>query len=341
VALATALVPALIDQARFKPDQLALALDETHASRYLIGPRRDGKRYTIASGLLGVFGGFVSRSFRDFDFQLGRRNCQQFLRTSFAVGAGNKIVETWGLKVDRARFKTPPDPKDAVTGTTYCLIPLYGSATAEVPLPTWPQISQDDFDLLEKRIAERFDRVAPMLITQSLGGFLGILFKIALNPGFSFALNLIRDKVLHYIKLTILSDLVRRDQIEGWDMPIDTALSSGDLRLAVAELLTPRYELRNAAGIYKAIQSIATPNLTAQAIEAALNHLKGSTGKPYQVWEAGWKDKTHTGDDVNLYTLVSRKPWWADGLTGGRFLAGLFQPGADTPDNVVNLTSAD
>ena len=91
VSLVSALMPALIDQARFKPGQLALALDEKHGSRYLIGPKRDDKRYAIASGLLNGFGGFVSRSFRDFDYQLGRRNCQQFLKTSFAVGAQNDM----------------------------------------------------------------------------------------------------------------------------------------------------------------------------------------------------------------------------------------------------------
>jgi hypothetical protein len=59
VSLVSALMPALIDQARFKPGQLALALDEKHGSRYLIGPKRDDKRYAIASGLLNGFGGFL------------------------------------------------------------------------------------------------------------------------------------------------------------------------------------------------------------------------------------------------------------------------------------------
>jgi hypothetical protein len=84
----SALLPALITQARFKPSEIVLAADSRHGSRYLIGPSRviddgtaDGKeqRYGIASGLLGGFGGFVARSFRDHDFQLGRRNCQRFL----------------------------------------------------------------------------------------------------------------------------------------------------------------------------------------------------------------------------------------------------------------------
>jgi hypothetical protein len=62
VSIVSALLPCLIDQARFKPSEIILAADKGHGSRYLIGPSRatsDGKeqRYGIASGLLGGFGG--------------------------------------------------------------------------------------------------------------------------------------------------------------------------------------------------------------------------------------------------------------------------------------------
>jgi hypothetical protein len=102
VSIFSALLPALIDQARFKPSEIILAADPRQGGRYLIGPSRattvkeetrDGsgevvtpkvekeEPYGIASGLFGGFGGFVARSFRDHDFQLGRRNCQRFLKT--------------------------------------------------------------------------------------------------------------------------------------------------------------------------------------------------------------------------------------------------------------------
>ncbi len=100
VSIFSALLPALIDQARFKPSEIILAANPKHGSRYLIGPSRvttDSKeqRYGIASGLLGGFGGFVARSFRDHDFQLGRRNGQLFLQTTFALPADNKIIRSW------------------------------------------------------------------------------------------------------------------------------------------------------------------------------------------------------------------------------------------------------
>jgi hypothetical protein len=92
VSIFSALLPALIDQARFKPSEIILAANPKHGSRYLIEPSRvtsDGKeqRYGIASGLLG---GFVARSFRDHDFQLGRRNCNVFLQTTFALPADKR-----------------------------------------------------------------------------------------------------------------------------------------------------------------------------------------------------------------------------------------------------------
>ena len=335
VALATALLPALIDQARFKPDQLALALDEKHASRYLIGPRRDGQRYRIASGLLGGFGGFVSRSFRDFDFQLGRRNCQRFLQTSFVVGSGNEIVRGWGPKVDREKFRALPDrSNDPAEEPGFCLIPLYGTAVQTVALPgKWPQISQKDFDELQMRIAARFDRVAPLLLEQNVGGLLGSLLRIALLPVVNSVFSLFRDKVLKFVKLTILSDLVRRDQIDSWNLPTLPELSPDDLHLVVAELVNPRFELRTVAGIYQTIRTVTSASLTPQAIEGAISQLKCANGKPYQVWEAGWQEKTE-GADASLYTLASRRPWWTHDLRGGGFVARLFQPTVDGPVTV-------
>ena len=156
VSLFTALMPALINQARFKPDELALAADENHGSRYLIGPSRvvNGKdqRYAIASGLLGGFGGFVSRSFRDHDFQLGRRNCQWFLRTCFALPEANPIIKAWSAGVDRKRFRTP-EGKDR--RAHYCLIPLCGGAEKEVALPAWPRITVDEFKRLASISTDR------------------------------------------------------------------------------------------------------------------------------------------------------------------------------------------
>jgi hypothetical protein len=269
----------------------------------------------------------VARAFRDFDFQLGRRNCQWFLRTSFAVDGDNPIVSNWGPKVERERFRARGD---AAGPPSYVLVPLYGSADVEVILPEWPRITETEFDTLEQRIGERFDAVAPALIQQNVGGLLGILFQIALLPGLNVFLSLIRDKVLRYIRLTILADLVRRDQIAGWDLPIDTGLAPDDLRLVLGELLIPSFDLRTAAGIFKSIRPIAAPGLTIAGVDAALQRLKTAEGKPHQVWQAGWDGPVDAdGKAARLYAMASRKPGWADPWTGGRYLARALQPSVD------------
>ena len=329
VSLFSALMPALINQARFKPDELALAADENHGSRYLIGPSRvvNGKeqRYAIASGLLDGFGGFVSRSFRDHDFQLGRRNCQWFLRTCFALPEANPIIKAWSAGVDRKRFRTP-EGKDR--RAHYCLIPLCGGAEKEVALPAWPRITVDEFKRLEVRIAQRFDRVVPLIIRQNVGGFLGFLLGLVLKPLIRNIPGLIRDRALKFVKLTLLADLVRRDQIQGWDLSrIDTGLDADDVRLVLGELLNPRYDQRNVAGIVTAIRVAATAGVDKIKVEGALQKLKQARGEPFQVWEAPWKDK----NGGSLYTLVSRKPGFIRGVFGGRIGLDILKPTVDPP----------
>jgi hypothetical protein len=345
VSIFSSLMPALINQARFKPDELVLAADETNGSRYLIGPQRTiGKkqeRYGLASGLLGGFGGFVARSFRDHDFQLGRRNCQQFLRTTFGLPETNPVVRSWAASVDRRQAAMPRADHELAQ---FGLVPLLGSAAAEVELPPWPRISQADFDKLQDRIAKRFDRVVPVLISENIGGVFGFLLRFVLLPGIKNIPGLIRARALRFVRLTVLADLVRRDQIQGWNLPAAIALDADDVRLVLGELLNPSFDERNVAGIVTALQ-VATatdpdpakvdPDAANPAkvipnpamVEAALQALKQADGKPFQVWEAPWKDKA----GGKVYTLVSRKPNLLDGLLGGRLGLSFFKPKVDPP----------
>jgi len=332
----SALLPALIDQARFKPSEIVLAADRKHGSRYLIGPSRviddgtpDGKeqRYGIASGLLGGFGGFVARSFRDHDFQLGRRNCQQFLRTAFALPlAQHNVIGSWQAGVDKSKFTAilTEAEKKRKEPETYCIIPLFGTAKAEVVLPPWPRISQvartmartdrsgTSFEILQTRIAERFDAVAPRLLAQNVTGPLSFLLGLAVRP-FPWGIGLIREKALNFVKAFMLADLVRRDLIEGWELPPNPGLDGDDIRLVLAELINPAYDLRDVAGLCKAA------GLDRAKVEAALalGQSPAASGKNYEVWRAPWTDnkvwrapRTDHKAGGSLYTLMSRKPAW-------------------------------
>ncbi len=351
----SALLPALIDQARFKPSEIVLAADSKHGSRYLIGPSRvidDGtphgeeQRYGIASGFLGGFGGFVARSFRDHDFQLGRRNCQRFLQDAFALPPENEIIKGWiegaGARAHRA-FKAIPsqDMQDA-----YPIIPLFGTAKAEVVLAAWPRISQVRFEILQTRIAARFDAAAPRLLALNVTGVLYFLLLVAVRP-FPRGIGLIRDKALNFVKAFMLADLVRRDLIEGWELPPNPGLDSDDIRLVLAELINPAYDLRNVAGLCKAA------GLDREKVMAVLGlgQSPAASGKNFEVWRAPWTDnkvwrapRTDNKPSGSLYTLMSRKPawkrwfwWWYFGwlfdlvLGPKRSDAWLSKPAVDKP----------
>lgn len=131
-------------QARFKPEELVLAQDPNVYSRFLIAPSRSqagGLRaaHPLAAGMLGGFGGFLSRRFRHHDFQLGRRNCQRFLARHLALpleAARRNPVFSGVGDVALQRFRFPRDGHEF-----FPLIPLVGSAAAEVELVPWETLA--------------------------------------------------------------------------------------------------------------------------------------------------------------------------------------------------------
>jgi len=130
------------------------------------------------------------------------------------------------------------------------------------------------------------------------------------------------------VKLTLLADLVRRDQIQGWDLSrIDTGLDADDVRLVLGELLNPRYDQRNVAGIVTAIRVAATAGVDKIKVEGALQKLRQARGEAFQVWKAPWEDK----NGGSLYTLVSRKPGFIRGVFGGRIGLDILKPTVDPP----------
>jgi hypothetical protein len=167
----------LIDQARFNPQEILSALNPEIYSRFLIVPRRgflpDGSLQpnTIACGSLEGFGGFLSRKFREHDYQLGRRNCQRFLKDYFALpsqGDGrNKLFDDW---TDRARERFKLAPTDANDVPHLPIIPLLGKAAEPIPEPQWPKMTQAEFRALRPKIANRLDRVVKALIAQNVEG---------------------------------------------------------------------------------------------------------------------------------------------------------------------------
>lgn len=126
MSIAGGLLKALRNQVMFNQDGILEALDLKDRTKFLIEPVRkiekDGKwvrpKNDLAAAPVGGFAGFLSRDFRAHDFQLGRKNCQVFLRYYFAVASEDiekrlSIVPTSAIK-DRYQFAVPAmDPDGA------------------------------------------------------------------------------------------------------------------------------------------------------------------------------------------------------------------------------------
>ena len=311
------LVPSLIDQARFKVEELLDAMDPEVSSRFMIQPKRTlrngregaGKeaevKPALASALLGAFGGFLARDFRDHDFQLGRRNCQQFLRNALAVTAGNKVVDGWPIASmapeDRARFEfAEPLKKGDPEEPWRVLIPLVGSAADEVPPPEgWPVMQTAAIDTLMKRVGGRADKVVRSLVADRTANR---PLRFLLQAGWRAS----RDRVLAYIRGVIEQQLIRSGQHGGW-----ADLTNDAERAVFAALADPKWTYRTIAGIAR-----SDPGLAEATVDEVLRRY------PKRVY---WGPLT--GKDEKTVTLDSRKPGWVTWLPGVRQLADWW----DTP----------
>ncbi|HEX2114372.1 MAG TPA: hypothetical protein VHM01_08195 [Alphaproteobacteria bacterium] len=199
-----ALFTALVAQARFKTEDLMLALDESVFSRYIIFPTygESGANYrepAMCAATLGGFGGFLSEAFRRHDYALGRRNCQQFLRRHLVVLENNKLAKGYP-DIDAACIKEPDgsfsrygesesyfdkdgrpsiSPTDPDKGQRLVpIIPLYGTAADAIPLPPRPTSRDVDGEALRAAISARIEAVVPRLIADLPNGVLRLLLRI-------------------------------------------------------------------------------------------------------------------------------------------------------------------
>ncbi len=199
----------LKNQARFKPEEIALALKEDVASRFMIAPSRnlpDGApdENSIASSSLGGFGGLLSRAFRDHDFQLGRRNCQQFLRKHFSLPDGNNkknpLFADWDDwdPTGKERYRVQKDDGE----WHLPIIPLVGSADKEVEQLPWPGYSEREFETLTEQVEARLDTVAQCLIRKYFRNF-------ALRLGAKMLWRSKRQEALDRIMGVVRQDLIK------------------------------------------------------------------------------------------------------------------------------------
>lgn len=174
--LARALMPALLNQARFKASDLAAAEQESQFSRFLISPSRFERIQSadavedrpadppLASAVLGAFGGFIDERFRRHDFQLGRRNAQRFLKRYFVLHKDNPLFRDW-TEAMKATYAVP-DPSDpnAPERDFLPVIPCLGSAAQEAKPLIWPSVEMEQVLSVEAATRERSRAVAQRMI---------------------------------------------------------------------------------------------------------------------------------------------------------------------------------
>jgi len=172
-AVAGRLITALLSQARFYGESLANIAGTPSFSRFFIapsGPADPATQSALQCALLGAFGGFFERSFRAHDFLLGRRNCQGFLQRHFVLPATNSTLAQAlnSLPADQrakiiANYQVQPSgssPEVQPDVPWLPVIPLCGSATASIPLPSPGQITAQSLAQIVDLIAARLNAIS-------------------------------------------------------------------------------------------------------------------------------------------------------------------------------------
>ncbi|WP_221764209.1 hypothetical protein [Methyloradius palustris] len=293
ISIIKSLIPTLIQQARFKPAELVAAAHPEVYSRFLISPSRDGGNTVssdnIACGLLGGFGGFLDQSFREHDFQLGQRNCQQFLRKHFTLPDNNVVMGGGDTNASGMTFLP--------------IIPLLNNTGVEIVEPNWPRMKMTAYLTLINRIATRADSVVPLLLKQEVSsgimrGFASIMWKFI--PFIS-----LKSKVVNTVKLLILAHLILRDQIEdGLDSQFNPTDSnrlrnySAQQRQILVTLAAPGFDLRTISGI---------ANETGLPNDIITTTLNGACDLPDNAVHKVWKSDIKSNTGEACYTLYSRR----------------------------------
>jgi hypothetical protein len=199
-SVARALLGALVSQSRFQGENLKLTQDPDVSSRFAIAPVDETalKLPALLCGALGAFGGFVDEKFRDRDYQLGRRNCQQFLRKYFVLPENNTTIAAGLAKkaeiMDsfRQAFAYQDDGK-----WWYGVIPLMPALQAEITVPP-----REDFKTTPDRL-EQVAAAATRRLESLVHAFLN-------QPGHEHkGWSLLLGPILDFVGATKIKSLIR------------------------------------------------------------------------------------------------------------------------------------
>jgi len=222
LAVAGRMFGALVNQARFKPEELDLAEDPNVYSRFSIAPSRSGAgsrgiEPAMASAILGGFGGFLCEAFRRHDFQLGRRNCQRFLKQHFCLPERNGLFDAWRDSPAAEGFYVREDGREGTGGYARFtdadpqrmlpIIPLMPEVADEIELYRPPTAGSVKVNDLEQRLEARLKALSSALVDHDLARVVGNRFvRWLVRTGFDF---LIGPRLLDKARDTVVAELAR------------------------------------------------------------------------------------------------------------------------------------
>jgi predicted acylesterase/phospholipase RssA len=170
------LFTALVSQARFFGESLSAVMSGASASRFVLAPSDfdNPNDNALQCAVLGAFGGFFERGFRAHDYQLGRRNCQKFLMDHFRLARSNPIIQSGLSRFDDAGKVAVTQAFDPQNRGSLPIIPLCGTAVAEVPESLRATISQARVGHILNWIVDRLHAVSKPVLESAIGpGFEG------------------------------------------------------------------------------------------------------------------------------------------------------------------------
>lgn len=169
------LLRALLNQGRFKVDEVFLAGEHDTCRRYMIVPKRNGEfsKRPLACGYLGGFSGFFDIEFRRHDYFLGRRNCQQFLRKHFARTFENEddrkadpFFGKWND--DMIKKYAYMDPHDKTNQIYFPFIPLMEEKKEKIEKYPYPEYSEKSLDEYRIPLKKRAKMVLKSILRNDL-----------------------------------------------------------------------------------------------------------------------------------------------------------------------------
>lgn len=218
-SIAKGLLRSLRNQVMFNQEGILDALDLSDRTKFLIEPVRKIKKNgewvrsknDLASASIGGFAGFLSRDFRAHDFQLGRKNCQAFLRYYFAIPS-EEIETRLSIKPSaeiKERFEFSVPPMDVNGDKLFPIISdirvlrsfnnkfdaeTYGEDADIQDLP-FPKMSFSEFENRYKsKIKKRIGLIVKYLLKNRFLSFLANFF-YAKNAGYKFVKETIEKEL--------------------------------------------------------------------------------------------------------------------------------------------------